>query len=118
MADDLFEAQHNSEIIRRGKEWFQSIGVLPDHFYFPPFWAGNTEIVTPIASTPRWAQDRIISTPSVREHALPRKRTRLKPWTVGRSKQPLEPFLDDVADDLARHADVAASACSDGGRRS
>jgi putative ABC transport system permease protein len=38
------------------------IGVLPDNFYFPPFWGRDTEIYTPIPATPAWAQDRVIST--------------------------------------------------------
>jgi putative ABC transport system permease protein len=38
------------------------IGVLPENFYFPPFWARDTEIYTPIPATPRWTQDRVIST--------------------------------------------------------
>jgi putative ABC transport system permease protein len=38
------------------------IGVLPDSFYFPPFWASETEIYSPFPVTPRWSQDRVIST--------------------------------------------------------
>jgi predicted permease len=38
------------------------IGVLPDDFYFPPFWGRDTEIYTPMAVTPRWEQDRVTST--------------------------------------------------------
>jgi putative ABC transport system permease protein len=38
------------------------VGVLPETFYFPPFWAGDTEIYTTFPATPRWAQDRVIST--------------------------------------------------------
>jgi putative ABC transport system permease protein len=44
------------------REPYTVIGVLPDNFYFPPFWARDTEIYTPIPATPRWAQDRVIST--------------------------------------------------------
>jgi predicted permease len=38
------------------------VGVLPEDFYFPPFWARDTEIYTMLPATPRWAQDRVIST--------------------------------------------------------
>src|SRR5262249_16471852 len=38
------------------------IGVLPENFYFPPFWARDTEIYINLPATPRWAQGRIIST--------------------------------------------------------
>jgi len=38
------------------------IGILPEDFYFPPFWGRDTEIYTPMAGTPRWAQDRVAST--------------------------------------------------------
>jgi putative ABC transport system permease protein len=38
------------------------VGVLPESFYFPPFWARDTEIYSPFPVTPRWSQDRVIST--------------------------------------------------------
>jgi putative ABC transport system permease protein len=44
------------------RERYTIVGVLPDSFYFPPFWAGNTEIYTPIRWTPAKTQDRVMST--------------------------------------------------------
>jgi putative ABC transport system permease protein len=38
------------------------VGVLPETFYFPPFWALDAEIYTPLAFPPQKAQDRDMST--------------------------------------------------------
>ena len=37
-------------------------GVMPEGFYFPPFWASKAEIYTPLAWTPEQADDRRMST--------------------------------------------------------
>jgi putative ABC transport system permease protein len=37
-------------------------GVLPEGFYFPPFWGGRTEIYTPLQLPPAKAQNRQMST--------------------------------------------------------
>jgi predicted permease len=38
------------------------VGVLPESFYFPPFWALDAEIYTPLVFPPQKAQDRDMST--------------------------------------------------------
>jgi predicted permease len=38
------------------------VGVMPEGFYFPPFWASKAEIYAPLAFTPAQAQDRRMST--------------------------------------------------------
>jgi putative ABC transport system permease protein len=48
--------------ITLNRERYTVVGILPDSFYFPPFWAGNTEIYTPLRWTPAKTQDRVIST--------------------------------------------------------
>lgn len=44
------------------RESYLVAGVLPEGFYFPPFWAGRTEIYTPLLFSPAKAQDRRMST--------------------------------------------------------
>src|SRR5215831_12455498 len=44
------------------REPYTIAGVLPEGFYFPPFWGGQTEICTPLIFTPGKAQDRKMST--------------------------------------------------------
>jgi predicted permease len=44
------------------REPYTIAGVLPEGFYFPPFWGGRTEIYTPLIWTPAKAQDRMMST--------------------------------------------------------
>jgi predicted permease len=79
------------------------IGVLPESFYFPPFWGRDTEIYTPIAWTPAQAQDRVVST--LRTFA------RLKPGVTWEQAQA---DVRDVAGQLERlyasHAKVSAMA--------
>jgi putative ABC transport system permease protein len=48
--------------ITLNQERYTIVGILPGSFYFPPFWASDTEIYTPIAWTPAQAQDRAMST--------------------------------------------------------
>jgi putative ABC transport system permease protein len=43
-------------------EAYTVVGVMPEGFYFPPFWASKAEIYVPLAFTPAKAQDRRIST--------------------------------------------------------
>jgi putative ABC transport system permease protein len=42
-------------------EAYTVVGVMPEGFYFPPFWASKAEIYAPLAFTPAKAQDRRIS---------------------------------------------------------
>ena len=44
------------------REPYLITGVLPESFYFPPFWGGRTEICTPLIFSPAKAQDRRMST--------------------------------------------------------
>jgi len=43
-------------------EAYTVVGVMPEGFYFPPFWASKAEIYSPLAFTAAKAQDRRIST--------------------------------------------------------
>jgi putative ABC transport system permease protein len=56
----------DSSIIGRrillNREPYQVAGVLPESFYFPPFWGARTEICTPLIFSPAKAQDRRMST--------------------------------------------------------
>src|SRR5215471_9803886 len=89
--------------ITLNREPYTVAGVLPDDFYFPPFWAHDTEIYAPLAWTPARAQDRAIST--LRIFA------RLKP---GVSWEQARADIRDVASQLEReypsHAKVSAMA--------
>ena len=89
--------------ITLNREPYTIIGVLPDSFYFPPFWGRDTEIYTPISWTPAKAQDRETST--LRTFA--RLKTGVA-WEQARSD------VRDVAGQLEReyasHARVSAMA--------
>src|SRR5450759_1281422 len=59
---------------------------------------------------PRIDEGYVIRPPSVGEHARPREGAALEACALWRCKQPLEPTMHNLADDLAGHADVAAFA--------
>src|SRR5206468_12594974 len=44
------------------REPYTIVGVLPEGFYFPPFWGARTELYGPLIFTPAKAQDRGAST--------------------------------------------------------
>src|SRR5450432_1711444 len=43
-------------------EAYTVVGVMPEGFYFPPFWASKAEVYAPLAFTPAETQDRRMST--------------------------------------------------------
>jgi len=48
--------------ITLNRQPYTVVGVMPEGFYFPPFWASKAEIYAPLAFTPAEAQDRRMST--------------------------------------------------------
>ena len=85
------------------REPYTVIGVLPEDFYFPPFWGGDTEIYTPIAWTPAKAQDRVVST--LRTFA------RLKPGvTWEQARADVRAVASQLEREYASHAKVSAMA--------
>jgi predicted permease len=71
------------------------VGVMPEGFYFPPFWASKAEIYAPLAFTPAQAQDRRMSTL--------RTFGRLKPGvTLGQARMDIRVIARQLARDYPR----------------